>query len=305
MQSQFFEVPKQNSDPDEGSYSLEWSCRGKVCLITGATSGIGMNTAIALARQEARVIIHGRTEEKALAAAETIRSATGVSVQHIAADFSDLDAVSKLASEVQKLDRLDILINNAAVLLSKPIRTSSGIDLTLHVNHLSHFLLTRLCLPQMFRVNCARVVTVASKVYALANMDPENTLGWESPSGWVSYCRSKLANVLFTLELARRLRGTHITVNCLHPGSLRTAIARNYSAPVRIFSNLLSRSVSANKHGPEALITDPMLKKTTGLYFCRGRPKRLRGIANNQSLQTALWNASCSITGMSTPLLPE
>ena len=197
---------------------------GKVCLVTGATSGIGKVTATALAAQGAEVIIAGRNQRKAEETVSWIKSETGNNaVRYLLADFSDLDQVRELARAFKgERSRLDVLVNNAGTFFNTRHETPYGVEMTFLVNHLAPFLLTNLLLETLRDSAPARIVNVSSDGHRQDTMDFDD-LGFERGYfGMKAYARSKLANLLFTYELARRLDGSRVTANALHPGHVAT-----------------------------------------------------------------------------------
>ncbi|GAG27457.1 unnamed protein product, partial [marine sediment metagenome] len=191
---------------------------GKVCVVTGATAGIGKVTATALASHGAEVIIAGRNHQKAEATLQQIKNETGnESLQYLLADFSDLDQVRNLAAAFkERYTRLDILVNNAGSFFNTRRETPYGVEKTFLVNHLAPFLLTTLLLEILQGSPPARIVNVSSDGHKLATMDLDD-LGFKRGfSGMKAYGRSKLANIMFTYELARRLAGSNVTANALH-----------------------------------------------------------------------------------------
>ncbi|MCO5243960.1 MAG: SDR family NAD(P)-dependent oxidoreductase, partial [Anaerolineae bacterium] len=204
------------------------SMRGKVCMVTGATSGIGQVTAAALAAQGAHVIVVGRNRAKAQQVVGEIRRQTGNdAVWYLLADFSDLQQVRELAAAFSaQYSQLDVLVNNAGTYFNTRHPAPGGVEMTFHVNHLAHFLLTNLLLDTLTASAPARIVNVTSRAHEYDNMDFDD-LGFErSYFGMKAYARSKLANLLFTYELARRLAGSGVTVNAVHPGGVATDIWR-------------------------------------------------------------------------------
>ena len=201
---------------------------GKVCLVTGATAGIGLVTALELARQGARVIGVGRSPERCAEAARQIREQTGTSaVEFLVADLSSQAEVRRLANQVKAATgRLDVLVNNAGLIRLEREVTVDGLEMTFALNHLAYFLLTNLLLDTLKASTPARIVSVASAAHQGCKMNFDDLQGETKYSPWRAYQQSKLANILFTRELARRLEGTGVTANALHPGYVRTQIFR-------------------------------------------------------------------------------
>ncbi|MDQ3829839.1 MAG: SDR family NAD(P)-dependent oxidoreductase, partial [Candidatus Tectomicrobia bacterium] len=202
---------------------------GKVCVVTGATSGIGLVTAEALARQGATLIVVGRNSARGAATVSRIQQETGNSaVELMVADLSAQAQVRQLASAIQqRFARLDVLVNNAGALFSQRQLSQDGIEMTFALNHLAYFLLTNLLLDSLKASTSARIVNVSSEAHRRARLDFADLQGQQRYSGWRAYARSKLANILFTYELARRLEGTGIVANALHPGFVATNFGRN------------------------------------------------------------------------------
>ena len=198
---------------------------GKVCLVTGATAGIGLVTALELARQGARVIGVGRSPERCAEAARQIREQTGTSaVEFLVADLSSQAEVRRLADQVKAATgRLDVLVNNAGLIRLEREVTVDGLEMTFALNHLAYFLLTNLLLDTLKASTPARIVSVASAAHQGCKINFDDLQGETKYSPWRAYQQSKLANILFTRELARRLEGTGVTANALHPGYVRTA----------------------------------------------------------------------------------
>src|SRR5215218_8937471 len=212
----------------------EWEKHGggmgeKVCLITGATSGIGRATAIGLAHMGARVVMVGRDQGKGEAAlAEIKEKTTNPSVDLMLADLSSQEEIRRLAVEFNETHpRLDELINDAGLFRSERITTADGLETTFAVNHLAYFLLTNLLLDVLKAGAQSRIVCVSSAASAFGWIDFNDLQGVQHYGGWRAYCQSKLANILFTYELARRLAGTQVTVNCLHPGLVASGFGQN------------------------------------------------------------------------------
>jgi retinol dehydrogenase-14 len=250
---------------------------GKTILITGATGGIGLEAAVELARRGARMFLVGRDPGRTEAAVAQVKARSGSGeVASFLCDFSSQASIRALAGQVlSKLDRLDVLINNAGGVNKKRELTVDGIEKTFAVNHLGYFLLTNLLLDLIKKGAPARVVTVASIGHRRGTLDFDD-LGFERGGYWImkAYMRSKLANVLFASELARRLAGTGVTSNSLHPGSVATNIwsgAPTWAKPV---IQLLWRPFFLTPEQGGAFIVqlaaDPQLEGVTGKYFETG-----------------------------------
>jgi retinol dehydrogenase 12 len=281
---------------------------GRVCLVTGATSGIGLETAVGLARMGATVVVHGRTTERAESAANNVRRrAGGVMVEAVAADLSALDAVRGLADEVRsRFAGLRVLVNNAGVVSVRRQLTADGYELTFAVNHLAPFLLTNLLLDTLASSNTdngkARVVTVASEAHRAATIDFANLQGERSYGGLNAYNTSKLCNILFTLELARRLDDRGITANCLHPGVILSTGLWDVGWFLRIPTMALAPLFRGARRGAETsiyLASSPELAETSGAYFSDSRLARASDAAFDAESARRLWELSEQLTGYS------
>ena len=205
---------------------------GKTVIITGANTGIGKETAIDMAKRQARVIMACRSVERGEKAAEEVRRASGSSnVVFQQLDLASLTSVRRFCERVLKEEpRIDILINNAGIMACPYWKTEDGFEMQFGVNHLGHFLLTNLLLDRLKEAPAARIVNVSSSGYKFAkciNFDDININSEQSYNPWQAYCQSKLANILFTRSLAKRLEGTNVFTNCLHPGVIRTELGRH------------------------------------------------------------------------------
>ena len=252
---------------------------GKTCLITGGSDGIGYAAAREMAHMGAAVVIVGRNDRKTAAAVERITGETGNhQVSYMLADLSSQADVRRLADQVkQEISRLDVLVNNAGAIFLSNRRSVDGIEITFALNHLGYFLLTTLLLDLLKDSVPARIVNVSSSSHWSAGKFRLESLPKPgSNRGYRAYGRSKLCNILFTYELARRLEGSGVTVNALHPGLVRTGIARNNGLLGRVVNFFIGvRGVDAVK-GAETLnylAASPEVEGTTGKFFvdCRRR----------------------------------
>jgi NAD(P)-dependent dehydrogenase (short-subunit alcohol dehydrogenase family) len=290
--------------------SMSWSIAGKTVLLTGATSGIGLEAAVLLARQGARVVMVGRDPRKTEGAVAAVTARSGAKdLSHLLCDFSSQAAVRALAEEVRgRFDRLDVLVNNAGGVNQARRLTVDGIETTFAVNHLGYFLLTSLLLDRLVRSASARVVTVASRAHRGGTLDFDDLGYARGYSLMKAYARSKLANVLFAAELARRLAGTGVTSNSLHPGVVDTSIwsgAPLWAQP--IIALLRWSFISAEQGGAHVarLVTDPQLEGVTGAYFEEARRVEPAPLARDEALARRLWDESSALVGLtSAPPLP-
>jgi NAD(P)-dependent dehydrogenase (short-subunit alcohol dehydrogenase family) len=276
--------------------------QGKVCLVTGATAGIGLATARGLARHGATLFIVGRSPERAEVAAMQIRSeSTGAEVGWFAADLSSLTEIRRLAAEVrQRCPRLDVLINNAGGIFLARQESVDGIEMTWALNHLSYYLLTNLVLGQLEGGHRARIVNVASDAHKGASIHFDDIEGKTRYSAWRAYQQSKLANILFTYELARRLEGTRVTVNALHPGFVRTEIFRHPTWRawlLRRAADVLALSPERGAQTSIYLASSPDVAGTTGRYFAKQKPAASSPQSLDRAAASRLWELSQKMTG--------
>ena len=279
----------------------------KTCLITGASDGIGLVTARELARAGMRVVMTGRNQQKTAAAAELVREQTGsADVDYLLADLSSQREVRRLAQEFRaRSDRLDVLVNNAGAFFLQGRPSADGIEMTFALNHLGYYLLTGLLIDLLLGSAPARIVNVSSSSHRQPGRFQLDQLA--DPSGWAhrAYGRSKLCNILFTYELARRLEGTGVTANTLQPGLVRTNIMVNNGLIGRIGNFFIGvRGVSADK-GAETqvyLAASPEVEGTTGGFFENSRESTSSAKSHDQSLAAGLWELSERLTGLEYPL---
>ena len=276
---------------------------GKICVVTGATSGIGLVTAQALARQGATLIVVARHAERGAATVTRIQQETGNSaVELMVADLSAQAQVRRLASEIQqRFVRLDVLVNNAGALFSRRQLSVDGLEMTLALNHLAYFLLTNLLIPPMQAAGSARIVNVSSEAHRRARLDFAELQGQHRYSGWRAYARSKLANILFTYELARRLEGTGIVANALHPGFVATNFGRNTRSIVSALMRILQLAAISPEEGAETIIylaSSSEIKGVTGEYFVKQKAARSSQVSYDRTAAERLWQVSAELTGM-------
>ncbi len=285
------------------------SMEDKTCLITGGSDGIGYVAARELARMGARVLIVGRNVAKTEEAASRIIDETGNrEVGWLLADLSSQVEVRRLAEQVkEQLPKLDVLLNNAGAIFLSNSTTVDGIEMTFALNHLGYFLLTTLLLDLLKKSAPARIINVSSSShFSPSELDLETLPKPGSDHGYRAYGRSKLCNILFTYELARQLYGCDITVNALHPGLVRTNIARNNGILGRVANFFIRvRGVDAAK-GAETLTflaSSPEVEGVTGKFFvdCRAVPSS--SLSYDTVLASGLWEMSERLTGQ--PATPE
>ncbi len=281
---------------------------GRSVVITGANSGIGKETAVVLARRGASVTIAVRSPERGSAALADIRLRSGSDdVQMVALDLGDLSSVRRCAADLlDRLERIDVLINNAGIITEERRVTVDGFEEMFGVNHLGHFLLTDLLTERLVASAPARVVVVSSLAHRFAprGMRFDDLQSNGSFTMFGAYGRSKLANAMHALELSRRLEGTGVTVNCLHPGTVASGFARDGDA--RRLGELISRVGHLVMTTPEkgartsvllATSSDPSIAGVTGGYFSRGRQWRPSRAARNPRAAARLWDESARLVG--------
>ncbi len=280
---------------------------GKTCVVTGATSGIGLVTARELARKGARVIIVGRSAERAAEAVAVIERETGAKqVMALTADLSCHAEIRRLAQALrERTPQLDVLVNNAGGIFLERLESPDGVEMTFALNHLSYFHLTNLVLPLM--VDSARIVNVASDAHRGVSLDFDDLEGKKQFGGWRAYQRSKLANILFTAELARRLEGTGVTCNCLHPGFVRTKIFRD-PGWVGMAIRAAARFALTPEQGARtsiSLATSPEVARATGGYYTKERAATPSRAARDPVAAQRLWEISLAMTGLADRTTPR
>jgi NAD(P)-dependent dehydrogenase (short-subunit alcohol dehydrogenase family) len=277
--------------------------KDKVVLITGATSGIGRETAVGLAGMGAKVIISARNAEKAAATITEINRRTGnTETDFIQCDLASLDSVRK-AADVFKTgyQRLDVLIDNAGLISGKRSVTVDGFEYTFQVNHLSHFLLTNLLLDVLKRNVPSRVIVVGSAAHSRAHLDFTDLMQEKKYSSYKAYGRSKLANLLFCFELARRLEGTGVTANCLHPGVVRTNFGHDLNGAAKVFFPLLYPFMISARRGVLTsiyLASSLEVTNVSGKYFSKKKVTPSSPESTDPDVARRLWEASAKLTGI-------
>jgi retinol dehydrogenase-14 len=276
---------------------------GRTVLVTGGSDGIGRATALGLAAMGAHLAITGRDRGRTEDAAREIHAAGSGQVDVFVADLSSQSQVRRLAGEVlQSLPRIDVLVNNAGGYWNTRHVTADGLERTFALNHLAPFLLTNLLLDRLKHSAPARVVTVSSNVQAIGRIDFEDLQGERSYSGARAYNQSKLANVLFTYELARKLQATLVTANALHPGMVRTSFgAEDPGSVQRLFTPFMRPFMKAPGRGAATsvhLVSAPDLEQVTGRYFASSKPRRSSRRSYDQAAAARLWQVSADLAGL-------
>jgi retinol dehydrogenase 14 len=275
---------------------------GRTVLITGGTGGIGKATATGLAALGARVAITGRDRGRTEEAAAEIRAAGGPSVEVFVADMSAQAEVRRLASEVlAALPRLDVLVNNVGGFWNTRRVTVDGLEHMFALNHLAPFLLTHLLVERLVESAPARVVTVSSDAQRLGRIDFDDLQGERSWSGQKAYNQSKLANVLFTYELARRLRGTGVTATVLHPGVVRSGFGAEDPGRIQRFITPfmgLMKSPEQGARTPVYLASSPDVEGVTGQFFAKSKPRKSAKRSYDEADALRLWEVSARLVGL-------
>ena len=275
---------------------------GKTAVITGANSGLGRETAVALADMGATLVLICRNPEKA-AALERRLAGTGGHVEVLVADLLLQGEVRRLAKQIsERHPKIDVLVNNAGTNYISYAQTKDGVERTIAVNYFAPFLLTNLLLEGLKAGAPSRVVNVASSAHYSGKLDPEKIATDRSMGvgGLGAYGRSKLALVLFTYELARRLEGSGVTVNCLHPGAVRTNIW-SHAGPLSPFTRLASLFMLSSAEGADTqvyLSSSPEVEGVTGKYFEKRKEKKSSRTSYDRELASRLWTASEKLTGL-------
>jgi retinol dehydrogenase 14 len=277
---------------------------GKSVLVTGGTGGIGKATAIGLAVLGARVGITGRDQARTEAAAASIRAAAGSpAVDAFAADMSIQAGVRRLAAQVaDTYPRLDVLVNNVGGFWAHRHVTADGLERTFALNHLAPFLLTNLLLARLTASAPARILTVSSGAHARGRIDFGDLQGERNYSGQRAYSQSKLANVMFTYELARRLDGTGVTATVLHPGVVRTGFGAGdreaYLAVLIRVARVFMKTPAQGADTPVYLASSPQVEGISGRYFVNRKPKTSSNASRDTTAAARLWQVSAELTGM-------
>ncbi len=276
---------------------MENSMQKKIVLVTGGTNGIGLVTARELAHLGGQVTIIGRNAVKCAKAAEHIRTQTGQAVETIVADLSTLEGIRQAAAVFKKTHQsLHVLVNNAGGMFTRRRLTPDGFEYTFALNHLNYFLLTSLLLDLLKASAPSRIVNVSSDAHEKAKIDFGNLQGEKHYKGMEAYGQSKLANLLFTYELARRLQGSGVTVNAVHPGFVATGFARNngpvYNVGTWIAGQLFGRKPERGARTSIYLASSPEVEALSGKYFVDCRPAESKPQSHDRAVAEKLWQVS-------------
>jgi NAD(P)-dependent dehydrogenase (short-subunit alcohol dehydrogenase family) len=278
--------------------------QGKTVVITGATSGLGRLAAVRLAEMGARIVIVGRDRGRVFASLQEVsRAGQGISHAAYVADMSLIADVKRVGAEIAAAEaRIDVLINNAGAIFASRQVTTEGLELTFALNHMGYFVLTQCLLDRLRASAPARIVNTASGAHFGHHIDFDDLEMARGYRARTAYGRSKLANVLFTRELARRLAGTGVTANCLHPGFVATNFGHNNRGPFGVAVRIAMR-LFAGKPQPGAativyLASDPAVAEVSGEYFYECRTARPSQEARDEATARRLWEESERIAGL-------
>uniref|UniRef100_A0A3B3XJN9 Retinol dehydrogenase 12, like n=1 Tax=Poecilia mexicana TaxID=48701 RepID=A0A3B3XJN9_9TELE len=272
---------------------------GQTAVITGANTGIGKETAIDLAKRGARVILACRDMEKAQTAlTDVIKSSGNDNVVCMKLDLSDSKSIREFATN----QKLNLLINNAGVMVCPYGKTADGFEMQIGVNHFGHFLLTYLLMDLIKRSAPARIVNVSSMAHSWGSINLEDINSEKSYNKNKAYAQSKLANVLFTRSLAKRLEGTGVTTYSLHPGVVQTDLWRHLSAPERFFMKIAKPFTKDSVEGAQTTIycaVEPSLEKESGAYYSGCAAASCSAAGKDDELAQKLWELSCKMLSLS------
>ena len=269
---------------------------GRTCLISGATDGIGKEAAIELAKKGCNLILIGRSKKKGKKVVEQIRKVADshVDIDYLIADLMLMKEVSRVADEIsKKYPRIDVLLNNVGAYFTSREVTEEGFERTFALNHLGYFLMTKTLLPLVEKSNYKRIVNVSSSAH---DFEFDNMNGEKKYAGFETYKKSKLANVMFTYELAKRIEGTGITANCLHPGFVSTNFGKNnnffWRNAIRLAMMLTAISVKDGAKTSVHLACSDEVKNITGKFFANSQVKKGSSKAKNDKHNAKLWELS-------------
>ncbi|XP_074549345.1 retinol dehydrogenase 12, like [Halichoeres trimaculatus] len=283
-----------------GSWSSAQRLEGKTVLITGANTGIGKETAIDLAKRGARVIMACRSQERGEAAVkEVIEGSQNQEVVYMQLDLADSKSIRVFAEAVNRDEpRLNILLNNAGVMVCPYGKTADGFEMQIGVNHMGHFLLTYLLLDLIKKSAPARIINVSSLAHTWGSINLDDINSEKSYDKRAAYSQSKLANVLFTRSLAKRLEDTGVTTYALHPGVVKTDLWRHLSGPQQVVMKMVSPFTKNSTQGAQTSIycaVEPSLDKESGGYYSDCAPANCSAAGKDDVLAQKLWELSCEL----------
>jgi retinol dehydrogenase 12 len=289
-----------NQENSSAPHGRDHVMKRPVCLITGATEGVGKATALELAKKGFTIVVAARSANKAEALKREIETSTGSSVDFIVADMASLRQVRQLAETFRRrYATLDVLINNAGVFLPTRIETEDGYETMFQVNYLSHFLLTHLLLEELKKSEQGRIINLSSSMYSVGKFDPGNLHSEKHFSVLGTYAATKLFMLMFTEELATRLRGTTVTANAVHPGIVRTRMMLQAPGALRLVSYLslpFSTSPENAARTSVYLASSPDVKGVSGQYFTSSKRKEARNKFDTAANRGLLWELSLKST---------
>jgi len=274
---------------------------GRVCLVTGASGGLGKATALGLARLGATVVMGCRDESRGEADRAEIASASGNdNIKLLLLDLASQSSVREAADSFKKEHgRLDVLVNNASIYKGKRTTTPDGLEAMFATNHLGHFLLTNLLLDALKASPQARVINIAAPSSVKLNFD--DLQGEKRFRPLVAFGASKMCNLLFTYELARRLRDTKVTSNALHPGLMKSSLMREAAAPIRWLTGLLSTAPEKASTSVIFLALSPKIASVTGKFFKGTKTAKSAAYSHDEAIQKRLWDVSLELTKLNQP----
>jgi NAD(P)-dependent dehydrogenase (short-subunit alcohol dehydrogenase family) len=281
--------------------------KDKTCIITGATAGIGLETAARLGALGARLLLVGRSREKGNAALAQLRmEVPGIAAEMYYADLSRSDEILRLAAALlDDAGQIDVLVNNAGAIFARRETTPDGLERTFALNHMGYFRLTALLRPRLVASGPARIVNVASEAHRGAQLNFNDLQLSKRYSGWTAYRRSKLANILFTRELARQLEGAAVNVNCLHPGFVASDFGNNnrgiWRLGIKVAKSLGAISVERGAQTPVYLSSSPNVDRISGKYFDNCHERAPDEAAEDDKAGARLWQESEKLAGFEMP----
>jgi len=281
--------------------------KGKIVVVTGASSGIGKASAAGIAALGAHTVLVSRTEKRGRKAMDEIaRRTPGAELDLLVADLSTISAVRGLADEFRsRYDRLDVLFNNAGILTARRKVTADGFEEQFFVNYLSYYLLTGLLFETLRASAPSRVINMTSSSHSSGTIDFHDPQMTRNYRGWQQYANTKLMSMVFTYALAQRIEGTGVTANCLHPGVIHTNLLRNFSSILNLLFHALQRFFKKPEDGAETpvyLAASPEVEGVSGKYFRYCRPMDTTAESNDRNVQEQLWAESERLTGFRYPL---